>query len=138
MSVEIEFPLEFTVPGVPLSLGASAASREDWKERIRIAARPELPEGRFAAGGPLKVTIYYFSDVPVEVDIDNIAKPILDSLNGFIYLDDRQVERLVIQKFEPERLFTFASSSPRLDEAIDAAGPRVYVQIDVSSVGEVP
>jgi hypothetical protein len=56
MSVEIEFPIEFMVPGVPLSLQASAASRENWKERIRIVARQLLPEGHFAAEGPMKVT----------------------------------------------------------------------------------
>ena len=86
----------------------------------------------------MKVAIYYFSDVPVGVDIDNIVKPILDSLSRFIYIDDRQVERLVVQKFEPDRFFTFASSSPGLDEAIDAEGPRVYLCVDVSTVGEVP
>jgi hypothetical protein len=138
MSVEIEFPIEFMVSGVPLSLRASAASKEEWKERVRTAARPELPEGHFAAEPPMKIAIYYFADAPANVDIDNIVKPILDSLSRFIYLDDRQVERLVVQKFEPGRLFTFASPTPRLAETIDAGGPRVYLQVDVSAAGEVP
>lgn len=137
MAVEIEFPLELMVPGVPLSLQASAASREEWKERIRTAAKEVLPEGHFAAEGPMKVTIYYFTDAPANVDIDNIVKPIFDSLSRFIYLDDNQVERLVVQKFEPGRLFTFTSPSPRLAETIDSDGPRVYLQIDVSTDGEV-
>ena len=137
MSVEIEFPVEVMVPGVPLSLQASTASKEEWKERIRTAAREELPEGHFAAEGPIEVRIYYFSDAPANVDLDNIVKPIFDSLSRFIYLDDRQVERLVAQKFEPGRLFTFTSPSPRLAETIDADGPRVYLQIDVSTAGEV-
>ena len=81
--------------------------------------------------------IYYFPDAPAAVDIDNIAKPICDSLSRFIYLDDKQVERLVVQKFEPGRLFTFTSPSPKLAEKIDAAGPRVYLQIDVSAAGEL-
>lgn len=137
MSVEIEFPIEVLVPGVPLSLQASATGRGEWKERIRTVVRPELPEGHFAAEGPVKVTIYYFSTEPANVDIDNIVKPIFDSLSGFIYLDNRQVERLVVQKFEPGRLFRFASSSPRLAQAIDAEGPRVYLKVDVSTAGEV-
>jgi hypothetical protein len=137
MSVEIEFPVEFMVPGVPLSLQASTPSREEWKERIRAAARPELPEGHFAAEGPMKVTIYYFSDAPTNVDIDNIVKPIFDSLSRFIYLDDKQVERLVVQKFEPGRLFTFTSPSLRLVETIEAEGPRVYLKVDVSIAGDV-
>jgi hypothetical protein len=64
MSVEIEFPLEVMVAGVPLSLQASTASKEAWKERIRSAVLLELPENHFAAQGPLKVTIYYFTDAP--------------------------------------------------------------------------
>jgi len=138
MSVEIHFPIEFMVPGVPLSLQASTASKEEWKERIRTAARPLLPEGHFAAQGPMKVTIYYFADAPAKVDIDNIVKPIFDSLCRFIYTDDRQVERLIVQKFEPGRVFTFASPTPRLAETIDSAGPRVYLQVDVSTAGEMP
>ena len=85
----------------------------------------------------MKVTIFYFSDAPASVDIDNIVKPIFDSLSGFIYIDDKQVERLVVQKFEPGRLFTFASPSPRLAESIGAEGPRVYLEIDTSNLGEV-
>ena len=67
MSVEIEFPIEVMVPGVPLSQQASTRSKEEWKERIRTAARKELPEGYFAAEGPMKVTIYYFSGAPAGV-----------------------------------------------------------------------
>ena len=85
----------------------------------------------------MKVIIYYFTDAPASVDIDNIVKPICDSLNRFIYRDDKQVERLVVQKFEPGRLFTFTSPSPKLAETIDAAGPRVYLQVDVSAAGEM-
>jgi crossover junction endodeoxyribonuclease RusA len=137
MSVEIEFPIEVMIPGVPLSLQASTASKEAWKERIREAARKVLPEGHFASQEPMKVTIYYFADAPADFDIDNIIKPIFDSLSRFIYIDDKQVERLTVQKFEPRRIFTFRSPSPKLAETIDADGPRVYLEIDVSSVGEI-
>lgn len=137
MSVEIKFPIEFMVPGVPLSLQASTASKEDWKKRIRAAAQDELPEGHFAAEAPIKIKIYYFADAPANVDLDNIAKPIFDSLSKFVYLDDKQVERFVVQKFEPDRLFTFLSPSTRLAQTIDADGPRVYLQVDLSAAGEV-
>lgn len=137
MATDIEFPVEAVVQGVPVSLQANARSREHWKARIRTAVEPDLPDGHFAAEGPMKVTIYYFSDGPAGVDIDNIVKPIFDALNSFIYVDDRQVERLVVQKFEPGRLFTFSSPSPRLADTIDANGPRVYLQVDVSATGDV-
>lgn len=35
----------------------------------------------------------------VKPDTDNIAKSILDSLNGIAYLDDKQVVELIVNKF---------------------------------------
>jgi crossover junction endodeoxyribonuclease RusA len=137
MSVEIDFPLEIMVHGTPLSLQASPASKNAWKDRIRKAAKAALPEGHFASGSPIKILIYYFSDAPMVGDIDNIVKPILDSFGQFVYQDDRQVERIVAQKFEPGRLFAFTSPSPTLAGTIEAEGPRVYLQVDLSTEGPV-
>lgn len=137
-SIEIRFPVEIVLQGVPLSLQASAQSRGRWRERIRAAARAELPEFQFAAEAPIKVTIYYFPDAPMDGDIDNIVKPILDSLSRFVYVDDNQVERVLVQKFEPGRFFTFKDPTPRLAAALETEGPRVYLHIDLSEVGEVP
>lgn len=137
MSVEIEFPLEVWVQGVPVSLQASTQSKDRWKSRIEAAARSELPEGHFLAEEPIKITIYYFADAPMEGDLDNIVKPILDLLNGVVYLDDSQVERILVQKFEPGRLFSFHAPTPTLSDAIGEIGPRVYLQLDISSDGEI-
>jgi crossover junction endodeoxyribonuclease RusA len=136
-SVEIQFPLEFVLEGVPLSMQASAASQEKWKERLREGVRPLLPQGHFVSEYPIKVAIYVFSDARMAGDLDNIIKPILDSLSKLVYMDDIQVEPLAARKFEPGRLFTFNSPSPTLSAAIEAQGPRVYLQIDVSTTGEV-
>jgi crossover junction endodeoxyribonuclease RusA len=137
MSVEIVFPFEVWVPGVPVSLQASSQSRDRWKARIEVAARNELPDGHFLAEMPISVTIYYFSDAPMEGDLDNIVKPILDSLSKVVYLDDSQVERILVRKFEPGRLFSFRGPSPTLSDAIDEEGPRVYLQLDLSNEGDV-
>lgn len=60
-------------------------------------------------------------------DIDNILKPILDALNKVLYPDDRQVERILVQKFEPRRVFEFANPSNTLERAIASQRPLVYV-----------
>lgn len=36
--------------------------------------------------------------IPGKPDLDNVAKAVLDALNGVIYQDDRQVVRLVAEK----------------------------------------
>ena len=67
---------------------------------------------------PLRVTIRAFLEIPkstskkkkqqmldnvilpmVKPDTDNIAKSILDSLNGIAYKDDKQVAELIVYKF---------------------------------------
>ena len=67
---------------------------------------------------PLRVTIKAYFEIPkstskkrkqqmmdneilpmVKPDTDNIAKGVLDSLNGIAYKDDKQVVELIVNKF---------------------------------------
>lgn len=41
--------------------------------------------------GDVYATIYYFFNKNASLDTDNISKPILDSLCGVLFCDDRQV-----------------------------------------------
>ena len=41
---------------------------------------------------PLAVTIYYFTTVPMDGDIDDIVKPTMDALVFVAYLNDKDVE----------------------------------------------
>jgi hypothetical protein len=54
-----------------------------------------LPERHRLTGARMAITIFYFPAEPMEGDIDNIVKPILDSLIGHFYHDDHQVERVL-------------------------------------------
>lgn len=54
----------------------------------------------------------------VRVDVDNLAKAILDSLNGVIWIDDRQVVRLEVHKVLAELVETpdgWRQSGARVD-----------------------
>src|SRR5258708_20400112 len=113
MSVEIEFPLEFLVTGTPVSLQAKRRESVDqWKARIIDASRSILPEGHFATGNPIAATLFYFPDVEMAGDVDNIVKPVLDALGKHIYLDVRQVHRGLVLKFHPGNRFGFAAPRP--------------------------
>ena len=130
MTLEISFPLEFIVPGVPVSSQASrAASKAVWKNAIRAASANMLPEGYFCSEGRIAVTLFYFPHDEMRGDIDNIVKPILDALSRHVYIDDRQVERLVVQKFDPERMFDFTSPSRTLLEALSGLKPLLYIRL---------
>ena len=63
-------------------------------------------------------------------DIDNIVKPIMDALIRVAYMDDKDVERVVVQKFEPQVDWDFADPSDQLAAALDTAAPVVYVRVD--------
>lgn len=62
-------------------------------------------------------------------DIDNIVKPILDALGSHIYRDDRQVHRVLVQKFEPGNIFPFGAPSPTLEEALLREKPILYIRL---------
>ena len=75
------------------------------------------------------MTLYYFAAEVMQGDIDNIIKPILDALSQHIYLDDQQVERLVIQRFEPDQEIRFGLPTVMLEQASQGVRPTLYVRI---------
>ncbi len=126
----IEFPIEFIVEGTPVSLQAKRPEfREEWKGRVKNASTSVIPSPHFASDERIAVTLYYFPDEPMQGDLDNIVKPILDALSNHIYIDDRQVERIVVQKFEEGNSFTFNQSTIKLAEALSGKRPVLYVKI---------
>lgn len=130
MELDISFPLEFLVFGTPVSSGSQTpASREAWKERVKEASYSGLGEGHWAAKGRISVTIYYFPPEKRTGDVDNIVKLILDAMNKHVYMDDSQVERVVVQKFEPDNVFQFGAPSAILAGAMGATKPVVYVRV---------
>ena len=130
MNLEIAFPVEFMVLGTPVSLQTKrSAARVIWKEQIREASDKALPEGHFATDEALTVTLFYFPDGPMQGDVDNIVKPVLDALTRHIYLDDRQVERVWVQKFEPGRVFQFRNPSVTLAKALEEQRPLLYIRV---------
>ena len=92
----------------------------EYEERIRNAAMSEMGRDKilpWTDKQPLKVVIDAFFKLPksatkkdridvlnhikfptVKADVDNIAKSILDGMNGYVYGDDAQVVDLVITK----------------------------------------
>lgn len=66
----------------------------------------------------------------MEGDIDNIVKPILDGMNTVVYIDDKSVERVVVQKFDPRVIFAIAVDTEQLGLALDLTRPVVYVRVD--------
>ncbi len=124
-----ELPIEFIVEGTAVSLQASGKTKAAWKETIKAAGEVVIPGGSWALTDRVAVTIFYFPEGEMTGDVDNIVKPILDAMAKFIYVDDRQVERIVAQKFERDNIFTFSNPSAVLIAALGKEGPAVYIKI---------
>lgn len=126
----IEFPLEFLVKGMPVSVQAKRPkSKIEWQQRVRDASSTVIPSPHFASDDGISVTLYFLPAGSMQGDIDNIIKPIIDALKGHIYVDDQQVERIVIQKFEPRNGYRFVQPSAILAEAFEGERPVLYVRI---------
>src|SRR5579863_2846348 len=122
--MEIVFPIEFLVPGTPVSgQSQNPASRAAWKARVLTAAEGVVPQPHFASQKRLSALLYYFPESVRQGDVDNIVKLVLDALLPNIYLDDSQIERVVVQKFEPGNVFPFSSPSATLLSAITGRKP---------------
>jgi Holliday junction resolvase RusA-like endonuclease len=81
-------------------------ARGDWPVldtpiSLRVIAHHPIP----ASWSKKKQQLALAGDcIPGKPDLDNVAKAVLDALNGVIYLDDKQVVRLVAEKrysFDP-------------------------------------
>lgn len=128
--MEIGFPIEFIVYGTPVShQRANHRARDEWKALVRQASRVALPESARATHAALSTTLFYFPEGEMFGDIDNIIKFILDALSSHIYLDDKQIERIVVQKFEGDRIFAFTDPTETLVECVEGQKPSLYVRI---------
>lgn len=108
---------------------ARAEAKDEWKALVRAASRSALPQDYFATTQGLAITVLYFPDRPMQGDLDNIVKLILDALSRHIYEDDSQIERIVVPKFEPARVFAFSAPTHMLEEGMRREKPIVYIRL---------
>jgi hypothetical protein len=128
--MELEFPFEFIVLAAPVSAQrANSTAREAWKEEVRRVAKSQLPEGHFLTDKSLSVTFYYYPETAMIGDLDNVIKLTLDAMNQNLYIDDSQIERIVIQKFDQGRVFSFSDPSPVLARCMIGPRPAFYVRL---------
>ena len=110
--------IKFTVPGVPVGKGRPRFTRTGhtytpektaaYEEKVRLCWKAQTGSG-FAGGVPLKASIIAYFPIPKSAskkkaaamdgtfhtsrpDADNVAKAILDALNGYLYPDDSAVQ----------------------------------------------
>jgi len=122
-------PFEFTIEGPPVSQQTRRRERlVPWRAAVRTAAEDLWPSGSIPLDQELSLTIAYFYE-GAPTDVDNIVKPILDSLKGLVYEDDRQITDLISRRRPLAGLFRIEVISPILAEALNRGREFLYVRI---------
>ena len=126
--------MELIVPGAPRSANANPRSRRRWRERVARVTLERLQEESGLADADVAVLIIYFYQGETTLDVDNIAKSLLDELKGVLFRDDKQVSELLIRKSRLSAGFSLTGASPYLLDAIErmtkAGSDFVYIRID--------
>lgn len=105
-------PFEFVITGPPVSQQSSRSGLRRWRQKVRNAAVVRWgPEAPLSAAVDVMVTIHHFYD-GARLDVDNIPKPILDSLIGIVYPDDALVTDIICRA-------RILSANPSLHNATD-------------------
>ena len=132
--LSLPFPVEFVIRDTPRSHQSSnAKGKELWKQKVGDIANAHVRTQRefvFIDQRPLAATIFYFPPTEMDGDVDNIVKLIIDGMVTVIYPDDRLLERIVVQKFEPGVEAVFHTLTPMLEQAVETDPPVIYVRID--------
>lgn len=82
------------------------------------------------------VTITYFYD-SASMDVDNIPKPILDALKGFVYVDDDQVTDILCRKRNLNSNFRIENPSAVLTEGLSRGNEFLYITVEEAPSQEV-
>lgn len=87
--------MELVIRGlVPLSYNSRDKEKKTkYREQIRSAFQRKYKGTvpMFPANEELYARVYFFTSNGVNVDCDNISKPIWDAVNKLVYVDDRKI-----------------------------------------------
>lgn len=122
-------PFECLVDGPPVSQQARRKERvNEWGRDVRRAAESYWSKGAVPVTGPVRLEITHFYD-GVELDVDNIPKPIIDALKGLIFLDDDQVTDLLCRKRDLRSSFRIDKPSSILAEGLSRGNDFLYIVV---------
>ena len=129
-------PFEFTLEGPPVSQQARRGERiRQWTQDVRNAAEYYW-DGSPPVVGAIMVSIVYIFD-SVQLDVDNIPKPILDGLKGLVYADDGQITDLICRKRDKNDDFQISGQSPVFIEFLSQRTEFLYIRISDAPISEV-
>lgn len=123
------FPIEFIFNGPPLSLQSkNKAKKKNYIAMVANEARNGLPPGFTPTTDEVDITITYYYENQAG-DVDNIIKPIQDSLNGVIYVDDAQVVDTRSRRKDINGSYKIRSVSAKILEGFSRGNDFIHVRV---------
>ena len=90
----------------------------------------------FLITDPLSVTILIVSPETLDIDLDNLAKPVLDAMKTKLYADDNLISRLTVERFhageEPPTEIIAGVFAEGLEQLVagDPVSQMLYVRLE--------
>lgn len=125
----------FVIKGRPVSIQASAGSRQAWRTRVATAAAPKCAAPSNHNNLRIRITFYY-NTLP-DFDTDNVSKPICDALIGVVYFDDSQLGERIARRKDINSSYRIRGINPELAVAIAEGDDFVFVEIEEIGADEV-
>lgn len=92
-----------TAEGLEIVIDGLTTQGRYYKPLVYEFFRKEWRGGRPAWGDyGVDIRMEHIGDPPM-MDLDNLAKALLDAIKGFVFHDDSQVARLLVERFEGAR-----------------------------------
>src|SRR5262249_26575914 len=102
-----------------------------WRATVAGAARLKWPNPPLP--GDLKaIIINFFAGNKPSLDVDNLSKPILDSMQAIVYGDDRQIGQAEITHARIGAGYSIVGVPPIIVTGLQAGKQFVYVRIEDS------
>lgn len=127
---------------VPQRPASRKSTNSGYQKGLRAAAS-KLVSAAPHVGLPLYSRVIWFHTIPVrqggcDPDVDNILKPIHDSLKGIVYSDDFLIRKCVSQRVDASSSVTLPSgqlnAASHLELATFLAGPNnhiLYIEVGI-------
>jgi hypothetical protein len=120
--------VEFVVVGTPVSNQSPGTSLDNWRAAVRTEAQKSWPKAPLTV--EVKAILLHFHPGKVPIDFDNMSKPVFDSLNGVVSVDDRQIMQAEIAHLYIAAPFSFPGVSKLITSAVQANQQFVSVRIE--------
>jgi crossover junction endodeoxyribonuclease RusA len=121
--------LEFVVVGVPISNRSQGPNLQNWRGAVIAAARSQWNQPALITDLKAVVINFYNTNQP-SLDLDDMSKPILDSLEGMVYADDRQIRQAELAHVYIGSAMVFVGAAPIIVASVQAGNAFVYVRIE--------